>query len=68
MEGEVKFPPMPGWMKCNIYGSSDGAPGRSTASGVFRTSRAFVQMCFTHKVGPMFTFEVDLVAAMMWLF
>ena len=60
------MPPPPGWTKLNTDGSSDGAPGPSTAAGVFRTSRGFVKFCFVFKLGNFskHAFETELLAAM----
>ena len=56
--------PLFGWMKCNTDGSSDGTPGTSTSAGIFHSSYGFVHACFVRKVGVLFAFEAELVAAM----
>ena len=62
---EVRWlPPPPGWMKCNTDGSSDGAPGPSTAAGLFRNSRGFVHYCYVLKIGNLYAFEAELIAVM----
>lgn len=58
------YPPGHGWVKCNTDGSSMGAPGDSTAAGVFRDSSGVVLGCFVRHVGCLFAFEAELIASM----
>ncbi|PON85141.1 Ribonuclease H-like domain containing protein [Trema orientale] len=58
------FPLLSGWVKVIVDGSAQVQPGVISSGGVFRNSRGFVLGCFASKIGIRFSFEAELLGAM----
>ncbi|KAL8512710.1 hypothetical protein ACS0TY_019000 [Phlomoides rotata] len=56
-------PPPIHYLKVNVDGGADGAPGRITGGGVFRDRYGVFRSCFAMQHGIGFAFEVELATA-----
>ncbi|KAF9609893.1 hypothetical protein IFM89_018978 [Coptis chinensis] len=48
---EVRYPPLPSWVKLNTDGVAHGSPGHSSCGAIFRNSRGFAKGCFIAYLG-----------------
>ena len=60
--------PLPSdWFKVNIDGAVNGCPGTLSAGGIFRISNGYSVGSFTVLLGSKFSFEAELMAAIIAL-
>jgi ribonuclease HI len=54
-------PPLSGWVKCNIDGSSLGNPGIATTAGIFRNHNGASLGCFASNIGNATAFFAEFL-------
>lgn len=58
-----QYPPLPGWLKFDTNGSSEGNLGSTSFDSVYRNYRGFVKGYFAYKIPHAYAFEVEIINA-----